>query len=110
MKMDREMIKNIRKIVDELGLGYEYEYIGVRVQEQKFELGEMDHVSSVWVDGDETDDVLNGVCATKIDALENLPGEYYGDHIAIICGNSAEYGADVGEIIIEDAIVAAIIC
>ncbi len=82
----------------------EYEYIGVRVQEQEFELGEMDHVSHVWDNGDDTGEELNGVCALKADALE-LAEMYFGEHAAIIAGNSIEYGEDVGEIIISDAVV-----
>lgn len=110
MKLSKETIANIRATVEEMGLEDEYEYIGVRVQEQEFEIGAIDHVSRVWIDGDETDEELNGVCATKVDAIVNLPYEYFGDHVAIICGNSAEYGEDVGEIIIEDATVVAVIC
>lgn len=110
MKLSKEMIASIRTIVEEMELEYEYEYIGIRVQEQEFEIGAIDHVSRVWIDGDETEEELNGVCATKIDAIANLPYEYFGEHVAIICGNSAEYGEDVGEIIIEDATVVAVIC
>lgn len=110
MKLNAEMIANIRAIVEEMGLEDEYEYIGVRVQEREFEIGAIDHVSRVWIDGDETNEELNGVCATMVDAISNLPYEYFGDHVAVVCGNSAEFGEDVGEIIIEDAIVAAVIC
>ena len=63
-----------------------YEFVGIRTQEETFELGSIEHVSSVWDDGEETGETLTG-----------------------ICGNSAEYGADEGELIIEDAVVVEIL-
>ena len=108
MALTSEMIKKINETVEELGLEDTYEYVGVRVQEVPFELGQIDHCSKVWVDGDETDEELDGICATMLDKLN--ANEYFGNHVAIICGYSAEYGEDVGEIIISDAVVAAIIC
>ena len=100
MKFSSEIIDKVKKMIDDLGLDYEYDYIGVRVQETPFELGP--------IDNEDTGEELPGICATRINSLgENY---YYGDHAAIICGYSAEYGQDVGEIIIEDAIVAAVIC
>ena len=114
MKLTAEMIAKIRNAIDEMQLDFEYEYIGIRVQEQPFELGEIDHISKVWIEGVETDEYLNGICATSVNFLGSVfaddNGEYFGYHVAIICGNEAEYGADVGEIIISDAIVSAIIC
>ena len=109
MKMNREMIERIREIVDEQELYFEYGYIGVRVQEESFELGTLNHCSHIWDDGEDTGEELDGVCAVHVDHLEAVTCEYYGDHVAIICGNRAEMGEDVGEIIIEDAVVAAII-
>ena len=109
MKLSNDMIKNIRSIIDEQEIDTRYGYIGVRIQEQSFELGVIDHLSHIWDDGDDTEEELNGICAINVRDLE-LACEYYGDHVAIIAGNSATYGEDVGEIIIEDAVVAAIIC
>lgn len=108
MKFSSEIIDKVKKMIDDLGLDYEYDYIGVRVQETPFELGPIDHLSHVWVDNEDIGEELPGICATRINSLgENY---YYGDHAAIICGYSAEYGQDVGEIIIADAIVSAVIC
>ena len=57
----KELVQNrIKEIIDKYEL--DYNYIGIRVQEEEFELGSMDHVSKVWVDGDETDEELDGVC------------------------------------------------
>ena len=106
--MNQEMINRINQIVEDMDLTWDYAYVGVRVQEPEFQLGEIDHLSHVWVDGDETDEELDGICVCKIDRLgrEN----YFGDHVAIICGNEATYGEDDGELIISDPVVAAIIC
>lgn len=81
-----------------------YTYAGVRVQEQPFELGEMDHESVRWVDGEETGEGLGGVCVTDINDLATSH-RYLGDHAAIVCGNSMEWGEDPGERIIHDPVV-----
>lgn len=107
MLMDKAMIAKIKKIAEEMDLAWEYTYIGVRVQEQEFELGEIDHVSHIWDNNDDTGVELPGICACKLDCLgEN---DYFGDHIAIICGDEAEYGEDYGELIIRDPKVVAVI-
>ena len=72
------------------------------MQEDAFVLGETLDNSFVWVDGEITDEELNGTCAIRIDDAELAKG-YYGDHVAIIGGDSVEYGQDLGEIIIRNA-------
>lgn len=108
MQMTRDMIETIKSIVDEMDLDYEYEYIGVRVQEQEFSLGKMVHVSHVWDNGTDTGIELDGVCVSRISSLG--ANEYFGEHVAIVCGYSAEYGEDEGELVIHDAEVVAVIC
>lgn len=108
MMMNAEMIKNIKKVAEEMGLSWDYEFVGVRVQEQDFELGTIEHLSHVWDNGDDTGVELDGICACKLDRLG--VNQYYGDHVAIICGNDAEYGEDDGELIIRDAEVVKVIC
>jgi hypothetical protein len=91
----------------------EYEYVGVRTQEEAFKLGTLEHCSSVWDDGDETAEMLDGISVTDVDsvALKMHTGEdmmcrsYYGDHLAIICGNYAQMGDDAGELVISDPVV-----
>ena len=107
MLMDKTMIAKIKKIAEEMDLSWEYTYIGVRVQEQEFELGEIDHVSHIWDNNDDTGVELDGICACKLDRLG--ANNYFGDHVAIICGDEAEYGEDDGELIIRDPKVVAII-
>lgn len=108
MKLTADMIQEIKAVADEL----EYNYIGVRIQEEPFEIGAIDHLSHVWDDGDDTGVELDGICAIDVARLDlaNRNGEYFGGHSAIICGSCADYGADLGEIIIQDAEVVKIIC
>ena len=106
--MSAEMIESIKKIAEEMDLSWDYEYVGVRVQEQEFELGTIEHLSHVWDNGDDTGVELDGICVCNLDRLDR--NDYFGDHIAIICGNEAEYGEDDGELIIRDAEVVKVIC
>lgn len=108
MMMNAEMIKNIKKVAEEMDLSWDYEFVGVRVQEQDFELGTIEHLSHVWDNGDDTGVELDGICVCSLDRLG--VNNYFGDHVAIICGNEAEYGEDDGELIIRDAEVVKVIC
>lgn len=108
MMMNAEMIKNIKKVAEEMDLSWDYEFVGVRVQEQDFELGTIEHLSHVWENGDDTGVELDGICVCSLDRLG--VNNYFGDHVAIICGNEAEYGEDDGELIIRDAEVVKVIC
>lgn len=98
----REAIENIMNRIEEIKENSEYEYIGVRVQENEFTEGEILDNSFVWVDGEMTDKELDGTCAVKLEDAQ-LANSYFGDHIAIIGSNSMEYGQDLGEIILRDA-------
>ena len=86
---------------------WEYEKVAIRTQEEPFELGPIDHLSHVWVDGDDTGEELDGICGTTVEGVEQHIGPYgyIGDHMAIIAGNSYEYGEDAHEVIIRDAVV-----
>lgn len=107
MIFDRNEIAAIKQIAEEMGLSWDYEFVGVRVQEQAFDLGTIKHRSHVWDNGEDTGAELDGVCACKLERLG--VNRYYGNHAAIICGNDAEYGEDDGEIIIRDAVVVKIL-
>lgn len=108
-----ELLKAIAAVKDEYF--YYYTYIGVRTQEKEFDLGEIDHCSSVWVDGEETDDTLDGISCTNVNSpavvahceegMGSRFGVYFGDHVALIGSNDAEYGEDEGELIMRDAVV-----
>lgn len=97
-----EAIENIMNRIEEIRENSDYEYIGVRVQENEFVKGEILDNSFVWVDGEMTDEELDGTCAVKLEDVELAKG-YFGDHVAVIGGDSMEYGQDLGEIIIRDA-------
>lgn len=108
MKITAEMKKEILNKIDELDDAFELgAYTGIRVQEVPFELGEIDHCSRVWIDGDETDEELDGICVTKPEHMSS--NEYYGEYAAIITGDLVEYGEDLGEMILTNARVVAII-
>lgn len=108
MKLTADMKNAIMEIAEERG--WDYEIIAIRVQEVPFELGEIDHISHVWDDGDDTGEELSGLCCTRVDMMSAIQGEYYGDYLAVIGGNSYEYGEDVGEVIISDPVAIEIIC
>ena len=108
MMMNAEMINTIKKIAEEMDLSWDYEFVGVRVQEQEFELGTIEHLSHVWDNGDDTGVELDGICVCSLVRLG--ANNYFGNHVAIICGNEAEYGEDDGELIIRDAEVVKVIC
>lgn len=98
----REAIENIMSRIEEVRENSEYEYIGVRVQENEFVKGEILDNSFVWVDGEMTDEELDGTCAVKLEDAE-LANSYFGNHVAVIGSNSMEYGQDLGEIILRNA-------
>lgn len=108
-------VAEIREIAEKYSM--DYEKVCIRTQEVPFELGEMTHESKVWADGDETEDTIGGISATDCTSravamhTERNPktGYYFGEHIAIVCGNDFEHGEDDGEIILKDAVVVEII-
>ena len=102
MKMTAELIKKIRELKNEYS--WDYEQVCIRVQDIPFELGEMDHQSSVWVDDNETDEYLDGVCTLSVEYAQNADF-YFGAHLAIVAGNEYSYGQDPGEVIICDPVV-----
>ena len=108
MKVSNEMIARLKEVAEELY--YDYEVVAIRVQDPEFELGEMDHKSHVWVDGDETDEELDGVCGIRSNMAEIVFNSFFscvypGEHVAIIAGNRYTCGEDRGEVIIEDPVV-----
>ena len=107
MKMTAEMKAQIKAIAE--GNRWDYEVIAIRVQDVTFELGEINHVSHVWDDGDDTGEELPGLSCTNVDSIDYIQGEYFGEYLAVIGGNSYEYGEDIGEVIIKDAKVIAVL-
>nr|DAL05590.1 MAG TPA: hypothetical protein [Caudoviricetes sp.] len=103
-----EAIESILNRIEEIIEESEFEYVGIRVQEDEFVKSEILDNSYVWIDGEPTDEELDGTCAVMLKDAELAKG-YFGDHIAIIGGNNMEYGEDLGEIIIKNAEVMEVI-
>ena len=100
----------IIKAMDEVESETWYEVYGIRTQEMPFELGEIDHCSHVWENGEETDEEMDGICCTRREyAKLHADGYYFGEHIAIIAGTRYTDGEDDGEIIIRDPVVVRIL-
>lgn len=105
MKLTAEMIQKAKDAAEDAG--YDYMRFGIRVQEEEFRLGTIDHKSHVWVDGEDTEEELDGISAMDINHISNI--QYFGSHVALIGCNEYESGEDAGEIIMKDASVIAII-
>lgn len=113
MKLTSEMIE---KAIAAIEADETHEIFGIRTQDVPFEMGEIDHKSLVWIDGEMTDEELDGISATVIDTNDierslnrhNREG-YYGEHIAILAGVYSMSGEDAGEIIMENPDVIAIL-
>lgn len=103
-----EAIENIISRIEEIEDTYDYTYIGIRVSDSEFTEGEILDNSFVWIDGEMTDEELNGTCAIMLKDAK-LANSYFGDHVAIIGSDNMEYGQDLGEIILRDAEVLEVI-
>lgn len=110
-KAVRKAIENAE--IDMEAFEDEYTYIGIRVQEETFGLKVGDkviHNSRVWVDGEETEEELDGVSATMCSAMARTDNEYAGQYILILGDNKmSEYGEDDGEIVLYCPTVLAIL-
>ena len=105
MRMTPDMIQRVEDIA--ASALYDYEAVGVRVQDVPFSTGPMSHRSHIWDNGDDTGEELPGVSAMRWDSVNaaQRQGYYYGDYVAVIAGNSWDYGEDAGEIVIHDPVV-----
>ena len=105
MRLAPDMIRRVEDIAS--SALYDYEAVGVRVQDVPFAPGPMAHRSHVWDNGDDTGEELPGVSAMRWDSIDAAQrhGDYYGDYVAVIAGNAWDYGEDAGEIVIHDPIV-----
>lgn len=104
-------LEQIKEAVEEFEM--DYAYVGIRTQEEEFELGPMSHVSHIWDDGFDTGEELDGLSVTNATSSSvecHCNGYYFGDHVAIVCGDIAQYGEDIGELVIEDPVCVKIFC
>ncbi len=117
-------IEKLKEIIDM----EEYEFYGVRVDETiKYNIGDICYNSHQWwqddpEDGSEYNEEqhcwdggeLDGTCCLQVteENLEDVIKKsemYFGENVTLIAGNYAEGGNDIGEIIISDAKVIAIV-
>lgn len=61
-----------------------------------------------WIDGQRSDEMLDGVSTVEPGFWTRVESDYPGDTVLVVTGQ-AEYGEDVGELVIKDACVYAII-
>lgn len=84
-----------------------YAYVAVRVVDAVPVDGETLAPSRVWVDGEATDDLLDGTCGLSLAHAERLAAQYVGRVVLVMGGDDASWGEDVGEVIIRDAMALA---
>jgi hypothetical protein len=73
-----------------------------------YSVGETLSRSYRWVDGERTDQLLDGVSTVEQGYWARVEGDSAGDTVLVVTGQ-AEYGEDVGELVIKDACVYAVI-
>ena len=87
-----------------------YAAVGVRVvdADQAPADGEVLEPSYVWVDGERTDEQLDGTCALSTRAAAALARKYAG-RVVVVVGSeqSPMWGEDEGEMILRDAVALA---
>ena len=89
----RKQIKNIMERA-------EHEHYGLRVTEEALEVGQIPADSRIWIDDEPTDETLNGASVIKINDIDSalkMIAMYFGDHVALIGYDFAEWGLDDGE-------------
>jgi len=95
----------------------DYNYYGVRFhRDEILSVGDTLYCSKVWVDGNMTDELLDGTCAIDIRTLAekdwtaeeiiDFVDQYtYGHGEVVVCaGNKMTWGEDRYEIVIENAV------
>lgn len=102
-KLEKVLEKLAGANIDIDALEEQFAYLGVRVQDETYGLTVGDkivHSSRVWVDGVETDDELDGVCATMYnDGVYLSQNQYLGKYVLLLGDNRIDHGEDDGEII-----------
>ena len=99
-----EINKSIAAVKDN---DYDYNFVAIRVCPDMVEVGQKLEASFVWVDGEITDEELEGTCGIDIESKASCG--YFGECLAIIGGYDAEYGEDAGELIVKEAEVISIL-
>lgn len=90
---------------------------GIRSDDRHFALGQSLPCSRIWVDGDPTEELLDGVSVTGIRYAEDADKALrlnercynYGQPMYLVAGDFVGYGEDDGEYILADAVVIGIL-
>ena len=103
--------REINDLVKDAGYGY----VGIRVDNDvAYSIGDDVAASRVWDVYGATDEMLDGTSCIGLDGSNaeqalRIIGQYRGNRIYIIAGHDMDYGEDVGEIIIRDAVIIAVV-
>lgn len=89
-----------------------YEFYGLRITGEALPVGEIAPESRVWIDGEITDELLDGTSAVKvtassIDRAMRMLSIYPGAHLSLLGSFAMTYGEDDGEIVMREAVVLA---
>jgi len=96
----------------------EFDHYGVRAHRSSAVIGKTLGNSKVWVDGEATDEELNGISTIKVKstadldkAIGTLQAMYCWDNetIVLVGGFTGSWGEDAGEFVIEDNICLAVL-
>lgn len=101
----------------------DFAYFGLRAADDVLAVGDTCPASRVWDNGDPTDEMLDGTSATRIalsgynddavraalEAAESANAPYHAAHHYVIAADSMEYGEDVDEVVLRNAVVVAVI-
>lgn len=125
-------IDTILNIIDQVSDEDPFLVFGIRSQEANAQVGDILPNSYAWVDGEKTDEELDGACCMHIATISKdsiikainklgnkaqkrfgLPvngynAGYNGDNFLLVCGEYGKGGEDIGEIVIRDAKVIAV--
>ena len=117
-------MRDVRKLIEQC----DYDYYGIRVDADiKYNVGDICNNSHNWWQDDPEDGSkynadmqcwdggeLDGTCCLAVtpETFEKVlqkSNMYFGEHVTLIAGDYADCGNDIGELIIKDAKVIAII-
>jgi hypothetical protein len=110
-----ELKKAINTIIPEEDIE-DYDAIALRWDDREFKIGEEIPVSKVWVDGDETDDYLEGTSTIGLQTYDDgwiagakvsLMSYRNYPNIYLVAGDIAELGEDDGELVLSNCEVLA---
>jgi len=86
-----------------------YPCVGLRVvSNNTIQRGDTLPPSYRWVDGEPTDELLDGTSAVDIKSRGSIPCDYRGTRVLVVGGTDVGSGEDVGEVLVEHAVVLAI--